>query len=280
MARVHALLLIPLLSDLGSAVHFYLPVNSVKCLREDLQENVLVAGEYELSEEARTTTDLKIIDSNGFLLYIRQNATKGRFSFTTEKQDKFELCFYSTSPMGSGKVPDQLVKLNVKRGVEARDRKETENWEKLTPLEAKMKEIEQLSQSIADSLVYFMKREKEMQSTNASTNRRVLFLSIISMAMPECAGHLAGFLPETLLQDKEADHITVTWPLCNHLQAHRLSSCLLSCWCIFLYYLVIFFSLLLWESTVALKKKKQSKILISGFGYFNLMLENLGYMRF
>lgn len=60
MARVHALLLIPLLSDLGSAVHFYLPVNSVKCLREDLQENVLVAGEYELSEEARTTTDLKV----------------------------------------------------------------------------------------------------------------------------------------------------------------------------------------------------------------------------
>lgn len=97
----------------------------------------------------------QIIDSKGFLLYIRQNATKGRFSFTTEKQDKFDLCFYSRSPMGtnqdiriistlissrvivwetkshykywspgSGKVPDQMVKLNVKSGVEAQDRKE------------------------------------------------------------------------------------------------------------------------------------------------------------
>lgn len=43
----------------------------------------------------------QIIDSNGFLLYIRQNATKGRFSFTTEKQDTFDLCFYSTAPMGT-----------------------------------------------------------------------------------------------------------------------------------------------------------------------------------
>ncbi|XP_003962677.1 transmembrane emp24 domain-containing protein 10 [Takifugu rubripes] len=182
MARVYALLLIPVLSDIGFAINFHLPVNSVKCLYEDTQENVLFAGEYELSDEPRTTTDLKIIDSKGFLLYIRQNATKGRFSFTTEKQDKFDLCFYSRSPMGSGKVPDQMVKLNVKSGVEAQDRKGTENWEKLTPLEAKMKEIEQLAQSIAESSVFFMKRKEEMESTNASTNSRVLFLSIISMA--------------------------------------------------------------------------------------------------
>lgn len=43
---------------------------------------------------------------------------------------------------------------------------QTENWDKLTPLEAKMKEIELLSQSIADGFVYFQKREKEMESTN------------------------------------------------------------------------------------------------------------------
>lgn len=60
MARVHALLLNPLLSDIGFAINFYLPANSVKCLREDMQENVVVAGEYELSEEPRTTTELKV----------------------------------------------------------------------------------------------------------------------------------------------------------------------------------------------------------------------------
>lgn len=60
MARLYALLLIPVLSDIGLAINFYLPVNSVKCLREDIQENVLVAGDYELSQEPRTTTDLKV----------------------------------------------------------------------------------------------------------------------------------------------------------------------------------------------------------------------------
>lgn len=60
MAKVYALLFIPLLSDIGFALNFDLPVNSAKCLREDIQENALVAGEYELSEETRTTTDLKV----------------------------------------------------------------------------------------------------------------------------------------------------------------------------------------------------------------------------
>lgn len=46
-----------------------------------------------------------------------------------------------------------------------------------------MKEIEQLSQSIADSLVYFMKREKEMQSTNGKLPK--LFKSIRISALPE-----------------------------------------------------------------------------------------------
>lgn len=48
---------------------------------------------------------------------------------------------------------------------------QTKNWEKLTPLEAKMKEIEQLAQSIADGSVFFMKREKEMESTNGKSPR-------------------------------------------------------------------------------------------------------------
>lgn len=63
MARVFALLLIPVLSHIGFAINFYLPVNSVKCLREDIQENVLVAGEYELSEDPRIKTDLKVRES-------------------------------------------------------------------------------------------------------------------------------------------------------------------------------------------------------------------------
>uniref|UniRef100_A0A3Q3VZM8 GOLD domain-containing protein n=1 Tax=Mola mola TaxID=94237 RepID=A0A3Q3VZM8_MOLML len=170
-----------MLLKISSALQFYLPVNSVKCLREDIHRNVLVTGEYELSEEPRTTTNLKITDSFGSMLYTKQNATQGKFSFTTENRDTFEICFFSRSPMGSRRVEDQLVTLNMKHGAEAKDDKETDQLEKLTPLEAKLRQIEHLSLSIADGYVYVKKREKEMRSTNASTNTRVLFLSITSI---------------------------------------------------------------------------------------------------
>lgn len=42
----------------------------------------------------------QITDSDGYLLYSRKNATKGRFSFTTENPVMFDVCFLSRSPMG------------------------------------------------------------------------------------------------------------------------------------------------------------------------------------
>lgn len=60
MSELCVLLLVPLLSHLASAIQFHLPVNSVKCLKEEVDRDVLVTGEYELSEEPRTTTNLKV----------------------------------------------------------------------------------------------------------------------------------------------------------------------------------------------------------------------------
>lgn len=43
---------------------------------------------------------------------------------------------------------------------------QTDQLEKLTPLEAKLRQIERLSLSIADGYVYVKKREKGMRRTN------------------------------------------------------------------------------------------------------------------
>nr|XP_046268258.1 transmembrane emp24 domain-containing protein 10-like [Scatophagus argus] len=182
MSRLCVYLLIPVLSDLVFAIQFHLPVNSEKCLQDNIRENALVIGEYEVSQQPETKTRLQITGAFGFMLYTKNNATKGKFSFTADNQDQYYICFYSRSPVGSGSVPDQLVKLNMKQDVEAKNYKEIEKVEKLTPLEAKLRRIERLSQSIADGYVYMKKRGKEMQQTNASTNTRVLYLSIISMS--------------------------------------------------------------------------------------------------
>uniref|UniRef100_A0A8C7Y3H6 Uncharacterized protein n=1 Tax=Oryzias sinensis TaxID=183150 RepID=A0A8C7Y3H6_9TELE len=61
MARVTALLLLlPVLLESVYSISFFLPVNSRKCLREEIHKDVLVTGEYELTEQPNTKTHLKV----------------------------------------------------------------------------------------------------------------------------------------------------------------------------------------------------------------------------
>lgn len=62
MARfvVTLLLLLPVLFESVFSISFFLPVNSRKCLREEIHKDVLVTGEYEVSEQPNTKTNLKV----------------------------------------------------------------------------------------------------------------------------------------------------------------------------------------------------------------------------
>merc|ERR1712191_24448 len=56
---------------------FDLQPNGRKCLREEVQKDVLVTGDYEISEVAGQRTDLKVIDSKGHTLSTTRIKTKG-----------------------------------------------------------------------------------------------------------------------------------------------------------------------------------------------------------
>uniref|UniRef100_A0A8C7F8Z8 Transmembrane p24 trafficking protein 10 n=1 Tax=Oncorhynchus kisutch TaxID=8019 RepID=A0A8C7F8Z8_ONCKI len=176
MSRLFLLLTFPVLFDLTFSITFYLPVNHRKCLREEIHKDVLVTGEYEVSEQPNAKTNLKITDSSGHILYSKEDASKGKFAFTTEDYDMFEVCFEST-----GRVTDQLVNLDMKHGVEAKNYEEIAKVEKLKPLEVELRRLEDLSESIVNDFAYMKKREEEMRDTNESTNIRVLYFSIFSM---------------------------------------------------------------------------------------------------
>lgn len=60
MARLAVLLLLPVLIESVFSISFFLPVNSRKCLREEIHKDVLVTGEYEITEQASTKTNLKV----------------------------------------------------------------------------------------------------------------------------------------------------------------------------------------------------------------------------
>ncbi|XP_046992147.1 transmembrane emp24 domain-containing protein bai isoform X2 [Schistocerca americana] len=154
--------------------------NTQKCLREEIQSDVLVTGDYEVSPAPGQKVDYIVRDSKGHILSQKEDISKGKFSFVTETYDKFEICFTSRVPPNQRGVV-QEVSLITKRGVEARNYEGIGEAAKLKPLEVELKRLEDLSDAIVKDFSLMRKREEEMRDTNESTNSRVLYFSIFSM---------------------------------------------------------------------------------------------------
>ncbi|KAG8563662.1 hypothetical protein GDO81_016169 [Engystomops pustulosus] len=174
------LVLLLLLPGTG-AISFYLPADSKKCLKEEIHKDVLVTGDYEVAELPGAVTHLKVTDSAGHILYSKEEAKKGRFAFTTDDYEVYEVCFESTASADAVRSPDQLIVLNVKHGVEAKNYEDLAKAEKLKPLEVELRRLEDLTDSIVKDFSYMKKREEEMRDTNESTSLRVLYFSAFSM---------------------------------------------------------------------------------------------------
>ena len=165
----------------SSGMYFELPINTEKCLREEIHKDVLVKGDFDVTVIDRVKTDLKITDSNGHILYQKEDASSGKFAFTTDDYDMFQLCFSSKTDDKHYKPPPQDVRLDLKRGIEAKNYEDLAKNEQLKPLEVELRRLEDLSKSIVDAFAYMKKREEEMRDTNESTNSRVLYFSAFSM---------------------------------------------------------------------------------------------------
>ncbi|XP_011332712.1 transmembrane emp24 domain-containing protein bai isoform X1 [Ooceraea biroi] len=184
-AHVSAVLAIFLIAQ-AHGIMFYLEPNSHKCLKEEVHANVLVTGEYEVSEAIGQKTDYVIQDSKGHILSQKEDIPHGKllkFSFVTETYDTFEICFISYIPSHQRGVR-QEVTLITKRGIEAK------NYEgligeaaKLKPVEVELKRLEDLSEAIVQDFARMRRNEEEMRDTNEATNTRVLYFSLFSICV-------------------------------------------------------------------------------------------------
>ncbi|ESP01614.1 hypothetical protein LOTGIDRAFT_172557 [Lottia gigantea] len=163
-----------------NAIMFHLSPNQKKCLRDEIHKDVLVTGEYELSDAPGQKTHLTVTDSKEHILYSKEGASKGKFAFTTEEYDMFEICFETKMP-GGGHGVDREISLILKHGVEAKSYEDIAKADKLKPLEVELRKLEDMSQSIVDDFAYMRAREEEMRDTNESTHTRVMYFSIFSM---------------------------------------------------------------------------------------------------
>lgn len=165
---------------LSDALRFHLSPNTRKCLKEEIHKGVLVTGDYELSENPGQKTLLTVTDSKGQAFYNKDDASKGKFAFTTDEYDVFEVCFDS-KVLSGGHGVDREVYLDMKHGVEAKNYADLAKAEKMKPLEVELKKLEDLADSIVNDFSYMRAREEEMRDTNESTHSKVLYFSIFSM---------------------------------------------------------------------------------------------------
>jgi len=159
---------------------FHLEPNSRKCLKEEITKGVLVSGEYDIQKQHGQTVDLVVVDNNGHHFYNKENAEAGKFAFTTDGYNVYELCVISRVPPNVRGLKHE-VSLSVKHGSEAKSYDELAKANKLAPLEVELKRLEDLSLNIVQDFAYMRTREEEMRDTNESTNSRVLYFSIFSM---------------------------------------------------------------------------------------------------
>ena len=164
----------------ANGLMFDLDPNSRKCLKEEITQGVLVTGDYEISKHQGQAVDLMVVDDKGHHFYNKENADTGKFAFTTDNYNIYEICVIS-------RVPPQMrglrheVSLIVKHGPEAKSYDEMAKANKLAPLEVELKRLEDLSLSIVQDFAHMRTREEKMRDTNESTNSRVLYFSVFSM---------------------------------------------------------------------------------------------------
>jgi hypothetical protein len=147
----------------------------------------MVTGDYDITVLPGLPTHLEVKDTKGHTLYNKEDATKGRFAFTTEEYDIFDVCFETKLSHGQQKQhlatqhTTKEVTIKLKHGVETKDYDALAKANKLKPLEVELNRLEDLSSAIVSDFAYMKQREEEMRDTNESTNNKVLYFSIFSM---------------------------------------------------------------------------------------------------
>eukprot|EP00128_Syssomonas_multiformis_P011308 Colp12_sorted_trinity150504_noHs@11783 len=177
----------------ANAVSFKLNVGTTKCIKEDVSKDVLVVGEYAVSNQVggQQVVNLVISDGRGKKVDNKKKLTNGRFAFTADEYDTYEICFENSAQDGQPRSGDSVdVKLKLKSGVEAKDYEEVAKAEKLKPMEMELRRLEDLAESIVNDMFHMKKREEEMRDTNESTNARVVWFSIFSIV---CLVSLGGW---------------------------------------------------------------------------------------
>lgn len=169
------------LFSIGNCIKWHMHPNSYKCLREEIRANVVVVGVYEVVPVDGQQINYVVTDSNNHILSQKEDISSGKFTFSIENNDLFEICFTSKVLNNHKKGVVQEIFLDIKTGIETKNYEVAAELNQLKPLELRLKIIEDLSKDIIQEFTYMKNQADAMHNTNESTNKRVLYFGVFSM---------------------------------------------------------------------------------------------------
>ncbi|KAF2812151.1 uncharacterized protein BDZ99DRAFT_382948 [Mytilinidion resinicola] len=110
-------------------------------------------------------------------------AGESRNAFTSHADSAFDVCFENIRTSSSCQAPTRHVELDIDIGADAKDWSAIQAGEKLKPVEAELRRMEELVQEIVGEMDYLRGREQKLRDTNESTNERVKWFAFGTMGM-------------------------------------------------------------------------------------------------
>jgi len=114
----------------------------------------------------------------------RDVAGENRYAFTSHSDAAFDVCFENIL-VATGEVmsPSRHVELDIDIGADAKDWSAIQSQEKLRPIEADLRRIEENVNALVEEMEYLKTREQKLRDTNESTNERVKWFALGTMGM-------------------------------------------------------------------------------------------------
>ncbi|OAA33808.1 ERV25 protein [Moelleriella libera RCEF 2490] len=104
---------------------------------------------------------------------------ESRVTFQSHADAAFDVCFENI--LAGSRRPNPAsrhIELDIDIGADAKDWSAIQATEKLKPVEAELRRIEELTEEIVSEMEYLRHREQKLRDTNESTNTRVKWFGV------------------------------------------------------------------------------------------------------
>ncbi|KAI3646383.1 hypothetical protein MP228_009311 [Amoeboaphelidium protococcarum] len=161
-------------------------ITNERCFSMYMAKDVLVTGSFTSTPGQYQSLNVEFTDAAGSVLYSKKDAIGSqeyKFSFTTHEYADYMLCFINNLASGIAPQPSyfRTITFTTKTGLEAEQYTHpSDTINKLKPLEAELKYLQDAMQTIVNEMEYLKGREALMRDTNESTNNRVKWFSVVN----------------------------------------------------------------------------------------------------